>query len=223
MGSSPALSLVPPRASVAPPMNRAALLAGLSFLDASRDAAWDTLGLRVWFDEHLVQPGSMMAPVVVTEIATGTVALHGSSSQGLASPSKLPKVLMAARVRILSALRGLLASPTDDRFLMTAIFTERVQRVRIDGENQWVVRPEATATLSSIVLCLFAADVLSHRELYDRALCICDVCDRVTFDAGATKRTSCPAHLPALSGFIRKVTIAQDPGELAPSAKLPFR
>lgn len=223
MGNSPALSLVPLHPGVAPPSNSAALLAGLSFLDASRDVTWSAPELRAWFDEHLVRPGCMVTPVVVTEISTGTVALHGSSSQGLASPSKLPKVLIAARIRILSALRGLIASPSDDRFLMAAIFTERVQRVRIDGANQWMVRPEPTATLSSIVLSLFAAAVLSHRELYERALCICDVCDRVTFDAGAAKRTGCPLHVTAASGFMRKVTIAEDERELAPATRRPPR
>jgi hypothetical protein len=210
MGNSPALAAAPIRNSSAPTMARAELLAGLAFLEGSRNHHWGVLGLREWFDEHLVQTGAMMPPIVVTELSAGTVALHGSSSQGLTSQSNLPKVLIAARIRVLTALRGLLASPADDRFLTAAIFTGRVRRMRVDGASRWVVRPEPTATLSSIVLSLFAADVLSRREMYDRALCVCEECDRVTFDYAADQRASCPDHLPSVSGFIRKVTLSQD-------------
>jgi hypothetical protein len=213
MGNAPVLSLalLDPTPVLAPPMSRPELLAGLAFLEGSRNPSWDAAGLRAWFDEHLVKTGAMMTPVVVTELSAGTVALHGSSSQGLASHSRLPRVLTAARSRVLASLRGLLASPTDDRFLMAAIFTGRVRRVRVEKSNRWVVRPEPMATLSSVVLSLFAADVLGHREIYDRSLCICEVCDRVTFDTSLAQRTSCAAHLPSSSGFIRKVEMPQDP------------
>jgi hypothetical protein len=216
MGNAPVHAHAPPPPSAGGPRPRAELVAGLSFLEASRNSRWSALGVREWFDEHLVQPGLMMTPVVVTELAAGTAALHGTSNQGLTSQERLPRVLTTARIRVLTALRGLLASPVDDRFLMTAIFNGRVRRVRIDGANRWVVRPEPTATLSSIVLSLFAADVLSNRETYDRSLCVCEMCDRVTFEAGTPRRTSCPDHRPSVSGFIRKVTIAQDPQAAEP-------
>lgn len=218
MGNAPVHAGAPPPAAGSPRI-RAELLAGLSFLEASRDSRWSALGLRAWFDEHLVQPGLMMTPVVVTELSAGTVALHGTSNQGLTSQTRLPKVLITARIRVISALRGLLASPVDDRFLMTAIFNGRVRRVRVDGANCWVVRPEPTATLSSIVLSLFAADVLAHRDIYDRTLCVCETCDRVTFEARTPQRMSCPDHRPSISGFIRKVTLGQDEQGPVPSKR----
>jgi hypothetical protein len=59
---------------------------------------------------------------------------------------------------------------------------------------------------------MFAVDVLSNREIYDRAFCLCDACERVTFQYSARKRTSCPDHLPPSSGLMRKVTL--DPERL---------
>jgi hypothetical protein len=194
--------------------SRPELLAGLAFLEGSRDHHWGVAGLRDWFDEHLVKTGAMMPPVVVTELSAGTVALHGASSHGLASQSNLPRLLIAARIRVLTGLRGLLASPTDDRFLAAAIFTSRVRRLRVAGENRWVVRPEPT------VLSMFAVDVLSNREIYDRAFCLCDACDRVTFQYSARKRTNCPDHLPPSSGLMRKVTLDQEKLD-APEAEEP--
>lgn len=224
MGKSPALALSPVRTPVVLPTPRAELLAGLAFLEGSRNHHWGVAGLCDWFDEHLVKTGAMMTPIVVTEMSAGTVALHGASSHGLASQSHLPKILIAARIRVLTALRGLLGSPTDDRFLTAAIFTGRIRRMRFDGANRWVVRPEPTATLSSTVLALFAIDVLSHREMYDRAFCVCDVCDRVTFEYTSLQRASCPDHRTSTSGVIRKVTISQDqltapPADIDPAAE----
>lgn len=208
MGTAAVRATSPARAPSTP--SRPELLAGLAFLEGSRNHHWGVAGLRDWFDEHLVKTGAMMPPVVVTELSAGTVALHGASSHGLASQSNLPRILIAARIRVLAGLRGLLASPTDDRFVAAAIFTGRVRRLRVAGENRWVVRPEPTATLSGTVLSMFAVDVLSNREIYDRAFCLCEVCERVSFQYASRVRTSCPEHLPSSSGLIRKVTLGQE-------------
>jgi hypothetical protein len=132
--------------------------------------------------------------------------LHGSGDEAVASQTALPRVLAAARIRVISALRGLIASPTDDRFLAAAIFAGRVRRRRVCSESQWVAQPEATAPLSGVVLSLFAVDVLTHREEYDRRLCVCDICNRITFQDGELRRKSCPDHQPQVSGFTRRVT-----------------
>jgi hypothetical protein len=216
---SPSLPPIPTAGPASTP--RAELVAGLSFLEASRDRRWSPLGLSGWFDEHLVQTGVMMTPLVVSELSAGTVALHGTRTHDPDAQLALTRIVTEARIRVITALRGLRASPTDDRFLMAAIFTGRVRRTRLGGANRWVVRPEPTATLSGIVISLFAVDVLSHREIYDRSLCICDTCDRVTFDADQAHRATCPAHRPSVSGFIRKVTLAQDQPDAAPSSEAP--
>ena len=188
------------------PEPRSAIAAGLAFLDASAAPAWGVRGLREWFAQHLVEPGYMRLPSLVTEPSAGSVILHGSGTESLTSQANLPRVLGAARIRIISALRGLNASPTDDRFLAAAIFAGRVRRRRVHSESRWVAQPEPTAPLSGIVLSLFAVDVLSHREEYDNHLSVCDVCNRITFQESALRRKSCPDHLPHESGFTRRVT-----------------
>jgi hypothetical protein len=185
---------------------RRALFAGLEFLDASAASRWDARGVRGWFAEHLVTPGYMRAPFVLTEPSAGSVSLHEGGAEALTSALSLPRVVAVARIRVIAALRGLLASPTDDRFLAAAIFAGRVRRSRVQNANQWVPQPEPTAPLSGIVLSLFAVDALSHRDEYDKRLCVCDVCDRITFQDGALKRKSCPDHQPQVSGLLRCVT-----------------
>lgn len=185
---------------------RRALAAGLEFLEAGAAPGWGVRGVRDWFTEHLVDPGHMRRPVVITEPGAGSITLHGSDAESLTSSANLPRLLAGARIRIISALRGLNASPTDDRFLSAAIFAGRVQRLRTRSESHWVPQPEPTAPLSGIVLSLFAVDLLSHRDEYEKHLCVCDVCDRVTFQDSALLRKSCPDHLPHVSGFTRRVT-----------------
>ena len=118
----------------------------------------------------------------------------------------LPKVLLAARIRVVTSLRGLMDTPVDDRFLASCIFAGRVRRQRQEGRAQWVARPEPTAPLSGIVLSLFAVDVLAHRELYDRDLCVCDTCGRVSFLENPGERRSCHEHAPSVSGYVWKAT-----------------
>ena len=109
-------------------------------------------------------------------------------------------MLAAARARILSALRGLRALPPDDRFLSAAIFSGRVRRQSAAARSEWAARPELTAPLSAMVLSLFAVDILTHREQYDRELCLCEVCGRLWFDPEAEMRTRCADHLPGAGG-----------------------
>ena len=179
-----------------PSPNRDALAGGQAFLEASATPDWGISGLGAWFDEHLVMPGHMRTPLVVTEPTAGTVSFHGHASDPGRDPTR---ILLLARTRVLSALRGLIASPADDRFLSAHIFTGRVWRQRVQGVSRWVPRPEPTAPLSAVVLSLFTVDVLSHREIYTQSLSVCDACDRVTFHEGA--RWRCVDHAPPLSGF----------------------
>jgi len=177
---------------------RAALAAGLAFLEGSASLDWEVRDLCAWFREHLVGPGYMMTPLMVTEPSAGTVPLYGHTP---ACPCTLRRILAAARTHVLGALRGLIASPVDDRFLAASIFAGCVRRERVRGVTEWRPRPDRTKQLSGIVLGLFAVDVLSHREIYDQLLSVCDTCDRVTFHEGA--RRSCVEHQPHASGFTR--------------------
>ncbi len=184
-----------------PSTNHASLAAGMAFLDGAGTRGWGVTGLCGWFSRYVIEPGFMTTPLVVTEPSAGTAPLYTRSH---APPPNLSRVLVAARSRVVGALRGLVASPADDRFVTGAIFAGRVVRRRGDGETEWVPRPEPTAPLSGIVLSLFAVDILSRREVYDRLLSVCEVCDRVGFAEGA--RHGCADHLPSVSGVIRRVS-----------------
>jgi hypothetical protein len=183
------------------PWSRDALVGGIAFLDGTTSPQWGLDDLRAWFGEHLLRTGCMMTPLLVSEPSAGSVPLY---QQPPASPHAVRELLAAARARVLGALRGLSDAQVDDRFLTAAIFTGRVSRQSVRGVPRWLPRPRAATPLSDIVLSLFAADALAHREIYDQLLSVCDTCDRVTFHTGG--RRTCPEHMaPPLSGFIRKL------------------
>jgi hypothetical protein len=133
---------------------------------------------------------------VVLEPPAGTVSLRPGIGATTRAAIDLPRVLTTSRLRVVDALRGLIATPSDDRFLRASIFLGRVRR----EEGHWVARPEPTAPLSGIVLSLFAVAILSERALYDRQMCVCDACGRVSFDATPGMRRSCSLHPPRASG-----------------------
>jgi hypothetical protein len=174
---------------------RRALLGGISFLELTDAGQLDVAGLASWFEEHVVATGCMPRLSVVLEPPAGTVALRPAVGAVATAAADLPRILTTARLRVLEALRGLIASPSDDRFLRASIFLGRVRR----EEGRWVARPEPTAPLSGVVLSLFAVAILSERSFYDRQMCVCDTCGRVSFDAQPGFRRSCSTHAPRTS------------------------
>jgi hypothetical protein len=171
---------------------RRALLAGITFLEMTESGQLDVAGLAGWFDEHVVGAGAMPRLSVVLEPPAGTVSLRPGVGAATRAAADLPRVITTSRLRVVDALRGLIASPSDDRFLRAAIFLGRVRR----EEGHWVARPEPTAPLSGIVLSLFAVAILSERAFYDRQMCVCDTCGRVSFDATPGMRRACSQHVP---------------------------
>jgi hypothetical protein len=169
---------------------RRALVAGIAFLELSESNQLDVAGLASWFDEHVVATGCMPRLSVVLEPPAGTVALRPGIGTAARAAADLPRIITTSRTRVVDALRGLIASPSDDRFLRASIFLGRVRR----EEGRWVARPEATAPLSGIVLSLFAVAILSERSFYDRQMCVCDTCGRVSFDPQPGMRRACRAH-----------------------------
>jgi hypothetical protein len=84
--------------------------------------------------------------------------------------------------------------PSDDRFLHGAIFVGRVQRVMAGKQPVWAARPEETDKLIDIVLSLFAADILMHRESYETDLCVCNRCGKISFHPRIAGRYGCSEH-----------------------------
>jgi hypothetical protein len=206
-----------------PPMaDRWALAAGIAFLDGAAAGNWGISGLRVWFQDQLVTPGYMGTPGSVHEPSVGTVTLW-SRGAGATVANIGPGALLAhTRQQVLAALRGFLGIPVDDRFVKAALFSGRVQRASFrptaPGESQrglasrWAPRPDPTAPLHLLVLSLFAVDALTHREAWERGLCVCDVCGRVEFQDGVDRRRACAAHGPRPSAFMKRVV---PPGDRA--------
>jgi hypothetical protein len=198
---------------------RWALAAGVAFLEGAAAGTWGISGLRGWFEDHLVKPGFMRPPPAVHEPPVGELTLwsQGASVSGVHTS---PAVLLAkTRATVLTALRGFLALPCDDRFVTAALFSGRVQRASLPPSSgasgrggpasRWVARHTPGAPLSALVLGVFAVDVLTHREAWERSLCICDVCGRVSFREGEMRRRTCLAHLPPPSTTMPRVVLPE--------------
>jgi hypothetical protein len=154
--------------------------------------AWSARDLLLWFEVHLVDPGIMPRPRTVREAGAPVLAL------GATTPERTSLLLSNARMRVVQTLAGLVVVPTVDAFLNAAIFGGRVQRATVRGQSVWQAVPQEQNLLSDIVLSLFAADILSQRELYDASLAVCALCGRVSFERATCGRTGCGDH-PAAS------------------------
>ncbi|MFO0757013.1 MAG: hypothetical protein U0359_11000 [Byssovorax sp.] len=174
--------------------DRIAIVAGLAFLDGVGNGSFGATELRGWFETHLVRTKRMAWSGDLHESGFGTMALPAGtgSSASFSESFKLHGLISMARKRVVLALRGLIAVPMDDRFLNAAIFNNRVKRETVGQSSSWSPQPKPTDNLSDIVLCLFAADILSHRETYERGLCVCETCGRVWFDPTTRERRTCP-------------------------------
>src|SRR5262245_41803399 len=167
MKSSPSAHV--PRLS--PSVERTTLLGGVAFVDgvASGWGCWELTG---WFEDHLVAPGRMpKSPASVTEQGFGSITVDPRRSdlkrKGATGIEEMPRVHAAARTRVIEALRGFMAAAADDRFLNAAIYAKRVERKQRGKQVAWVACPSESDRLSDIVLSLFAADILMHREFHE--------------------------------------------------------
>jgi hypothetical protein len=176
--------------------DRAELLAGLTFIEGA--TRWSQKDLGDWFRTYAGALGREKPPPSVIDAVVGTASIEGDPPAS-ARPGQLSRLLAMARWQVILTLRGLLATPADDRFLHAAIFSRRVQR---EG-GAWHAAAGDTDALSDVVLSLFAVDVLACREFHEQNLCVCDVCGRVSYNPRATTRAGCADHVPgseAMSG-----------------------
>jgi hypothetical protein len=186
--------------SSVPAVEQAALFAGMAFLDATASEPFDSGRIAAWLEEHVVANGLMPRPLFLVEPTVGCRALHPRSALAAAD---LARLVSTARGRVIAALQGFIGFPSQDRFLREAIFRGRVARER----GRWVPRLDVTTSLSDVVLSFFAVAILSDRGVYERELCVCHTCGRVSFDAASPTRATCPTHTPRESGFTRRVTL----------------
>ena len=186
---------------------RSVLVAGVAFIEGVA-TGWGCWELSGWFEEHLVSTGRIHnIPPVVTEEGFGFISIDARRSGGIAhrdqaaaALAQLPKLLATARARVVDALRAFLPPRCDDRFLRAALYAGRVERKPVGHDVAWLSTPRETDRLSDVVLSLFAADALTHREFHEANLCVCEACGRVSFDPAAVPRTGCRVHARGQSG-----------------------
>lgn len=176
------------------------LRGGLAFLEGPA-SEWTTKDLQDWFVDHLVTPGLMKRPQIVREPGAPPVTMDPRVDGG----SHLEELITKARVRVVAALRGLVAPIADDRFLNAAIYGGRVRRAAVGGRPVWLASPRELDFLGDVVLSLLAADILLDREFYRAHLCICEVCGRVSFKEAPDGRGLCSEHRANSSGFTPRV------------------
>jgi hypothetical protein len=170
------------------------LAAALSFLEGIASGRLCRDDLNNWIDRNLVQPGYVSRPFRLQEPLFGALPTDISCSAFLPETPPTEEsaaILVRARARVVGKLRGLLATPPDDRFLSAAIFAGRVRRILVDNTMVWVPRPRSHDILSDIITSLFVADILGRREFYAQNLCVCDSCGRVRFNPDPTLRHAC--------------------------------
>lgn len=197
------------------PVDRGALVAALRFVEGVA-AGWTVAELRAWLAEDMVAPGRMTPISVVHEAAVGSITLDARASSPSSRGSRLdelPKLLAMSRSRVVVTLRAFIAVPPDDRFLQAAIYQGRVQRATTERGAIWLARPSEQDFLADIVLSLFAADVLMHRDFHDEAMCVCSVCGRVSFAPTLSSRTGCAEH-PRPEAAVQK---RSDSGSMPPA------
>lgn len=172
---------------------RPALSAGLSFMEMSIAPSLRLVDLVAWIGAHLVEPGFMPMPSTVHEPEIGSVSVTAQPAEAWTASmdGRATRIVHVARERVAAALQGLVAVPVNDRFLNANIFAGRVHRATTDRGIGWQPRLTGQERLADIVLALFAADVLGHREDYERGLAICEDCGRMCFGPTAAMGTHC--------------------------------
>lgn len=177
---------------------RPAVTAGLAFMEAARSESVGVAELANWIRVNLVEPGYMPMPATVHEPEVGSVALTEAEAWAEAMDARAARIVTAARERVSKHLRGLVSQPVDDRFLTAAIFAGRVRRAQGEHGSAWRPSPRGKERLSDIVLALFTADVLAHREDYEAQLGVCEECGRMCFGPEEALRMQCPRGLCAV-------------------------
>lgn len=170
------------------PAGRGDLLAGLSFLD---DPPRTASALAAWLEIHLRRWGWDGLPLSVHEPAGGVAPLDAGEA------IELGPLVLAARERVVRALLAFVGPERDDRFVTAAVAAGRVRRP--SAEARWAASPAPADILSDMVLSLFAADLLNHRDFHEQELCVCSVCYAISFDPHSTGRRGCLEH-PAAAG-----------------------
>ena len=181
---------------------RPLLAAGLAFMDAvPRNAFRIADAVACGSSRTFVMPGLMPMPATRSRSRPPAWSRSGRRRAADGSPPSR-RASCASRPRRGPGSpwcwAGCARAPRDDRFLAGSIATGKVVRSSGNRGSSWQPSPTVADRLSDIVLSLFVADILAHREEYETNLCVCDLCARVSLTPGAEIRTRCPQHRTSL-------------------------
>jgi ribosomal protein L37AE/L43A len=196
---------------------REALVAGLAFMEGALAGSLDRDGLCAWFDELLEAfEAETPASVRETDSVSAPLRLPPRRDHHVAE-AMLAQVVEAARANVASALRGLQGSEACQGFVMEAVRAGRVQEREIwpERRTRWVPVIDSRQSLSTVVLSLFAADFMNHREQYARELRVCPDCGRPSFDRSAPTPCACQTHGNFWAAGARATGAASGPLEAA--------
>lgn len=181
---------------------RHARTAALAFVNGA-GGGWLGSDLSAWSQRHLIANRFLilkrpeLGSYMIEETGAGRVSLPvaATAHPSRATTSNAMRVVSQAHERVVASLRGMLATPPDDRFVNAALYTGRVQRGRArSGPSEWLPTLDEGGSLSQWVLALFAADALLDRPAYELTLGVCDACGLVGFAWKSRSRTRCEAH-----------------------------
>lgn len=178
---------------VRPPNRRRAVAATLSLLDDIAHRRLDWLGLCAWIDAQLVVPGYLAELTIVRE-RTEERSVRFPVPGAVPDEKQLQWMLTVARRLVVDRLRRLAGPDADDHFLLAAIHLGRVLRISEGHETAWVPRLGAGDTLSDWVISYVAADVLTHREEYERDLEVCGRCGQLRLRSLSATEHQCASR-----------------------------
>ena len=110
---------------------------------------------------------------------------------------ELRSLLVSTRLHVVVLVRGLVRDPIDTSFLEALVHQGLVRRTGEAGDARWMASVGDERSLSELVLALLGADVLARREVYERRLCVCRACGRLSFEPTITGREGCLEHRAA--------------------------
>jgi hypothetical protein len=118
-----------------------------------------------------------------------------SARRGPIKEQRIDNVLREARAEAIDAFKRIAGPHPDLGFSYAVVYGSAVERCVDDtGATGWLPVDRDFMRLADRVLALIAVDYFVRPADYLCLLSVCQTCDRITFDARAKAKRSCPLH-----------------------------
>jgi hypothetical protein len=129
-----------------------------------------------------------------------------SSRRGPVREQRIEEVLRETRAAAVDGFKRIAGEHPDLSFSYGVVYGRAVERCRDEtGATGWLPVDRPGAKLSDRVLALIAADYFVRPADYLCLLAVCEMCERVTFDARSKARRACPLHRPSAPAMQRTI------------------